>query len=108
MTFYIIMLFFMLLLFAPTILAFISFVHKYNHHRFFDAVELNSECQVGEDEIQAKLAEIIDTYANAEDEPRFYDYIRELDRDPNVQEFTCRFPVYRPVSYTHLTLPTKA
>ncbi|RYE16224.1 MAG: hypothetical protein EOP45_17860 [Sphingobacteriaceae bacterium] len=80
----------LVLFFAPTVIAFIKFVHCYNHKGFFDAVEfdMHNEEKLDATAIEEKISEIIDHEKNKAEPLRFYDYIHALDQYPMVEEYT--------------------
>jgi hypothetical protein len=95
----------LVLFFAPTVVAFVKFVHCYNRKRFFDAAELcnTDETRLEDSEIESKIQKIVEEEkmkANRDETPvRFYDYIHALDQDPIVEEFTKRNTRYRQYNY---------
>lgn len=95
----------LVLFFAPTVVAFMKFVHYYNRKGFFDATELCSPDQTKLDdcEVEGLIRKIIQDEkekASREKVPlRFYDYIHALDQNSVVEEFTKKNTKYRQYNY---------
>lgn len=91
----------LVLFFAPTIIAFIKFVHCYNQKGFFDAVELDmeDETKLETEEIEQVIQSIISHERRQPHPLRFYNYIHALDQHAVVEEYTKIHTKYRQYDY---------